>query len=380
MPLLSYRFPRQGLHIHELGDFGLSEKQKQEYPTLKLREADYGREGITGLYYDEDLIAVAGVRIPFITYAKFDDIFSLELKVLEGHYERRFPVSVVDKKLEEAKINPNHTNGQVVSISDFRKLEDGTLELVGRQAGYFDLLVSNLSQDVDLSTLDKQFEQGQTFRRMEVRNGKKVPFKDSFLANTLGAGYLIRTGKDNLYIFGRRRKNLAVEGGTWSVIGTTPVWRDYFRGRKRENQRGNIEMGYTFLEYTMKEFEEELALCPWEIKFKTGWLVDELYRGPALFTIWETAIDMEEIVERCRKHENVKTREEHDYLMFAGTLTTDILSSFHQGISLENGEYVLHRPSQLLPTSATGVSLRGKFSLNEPSLAMIKLALNEFKK
>jgi len=379
MPLLNYRFPDMGINIYELGDLGLTPKQVQDHPLLRLEEVSYGADGIASPYTAENLVEIDGTRLPFIAYARFSDIFSLELKVLDGKYQRRSPITVVEKQLKKARISPNHTDGQVINVCDWKVLENGGLEITGRQAGYFDLLVSNMCQDVALSKLDDRFKPGESFRKMEVSNGRKTPFKESFLANTLGAGYLIRAGKDDVYIFGRRRRNLAVEGGTWSVIGTTPVWRDYFRDQRRRNKRGNMEMGYTFMEYTMKELWEELCLDPWEVQFKAGWLVDELYRGPALFTIFETPVDMAEIVDRCRDPEKIKAREEHDYLMSVKPLTPKLLSGFHQGVSLRNGMHIYHKPSELLPDSATGVSLQGKFSLNEGSLTLIKLALDEFR-
>lgn len=377
MPLLDYKFQKHNIHLFELGEVGLLEKQIHSNSSPKLEEVDYGRESIAGLYYNEKLITIDSERLPLIKYAEFNDIFSLELKVLNEPFEREFPISAVDKELHQAKIK-NFLNGQIISLVGWEKHNDGKLELIGRQAGYHDMLVSNLSQDVDLSTLNKQFQKGQTFRKMEIENGKKIPFKKSFLANTLGAAYLIKVDNKETYLFARRRKTMAVAGGEWSVIGTTPIWLEYFKNEKRKNSQGNIEIGFSFYQYTVTEFREELALEPLEVRFKKGWFVDELYRGPALYSIWETPIDAEEIVERCRKPENVESREEHDYLMFAGPLTSELVSDFRKGIKLRNGEYVLNDSSGLLPFSAKGVSLKQKVILNEPSLALMKLTLDYY--
>jgi hypothetical protein len=380
MPLLNFQFPAHNLHIYELGNQGLSKKQIQVAPSSReLREVDYGAEGFAGLYHNEDLVTVSGKRLPFIVYADFNDIFALELKVLEDCFQRTPPISDFEKELGEAIIKPNYTNGRVVSLQDWKKYEDGRLELTGKQAGYFDLLISNCAQDFDLSGLSNRFNEGDTFRKLDIEDGKRKPFNKSFLANTLGAAYMIKIGKKGHYVFGRRRPTMAVEGGLWGAIGTTPVWRDYFRDENRKNEEGNIEMGYTFNEYTMQEFKEELALDHWEIKFEKGWLVDELYRGPALYTLWETPISVEEMVDRCRKQENVMAREEHDYLMFAGPLTSEFLSSFFKGLKLEKGEFILHAPSVLLPHSVEGVSLKEKLRLSESTLALMKIILDHFK-
>ncbi len=374
--LLTLRFPRDGLGIYELGDAGLTQRQRQEYPTRELNKVDYGESGISEPYHNEELVEVGGTRLPFIVYAGFNDLFSLELKVLDEPFRRRFPLTAVDDRLEQAVIKPIHTNGQVISLCGWRKLETSGLELLARQARYFDLLVSNVSQDVDLSQLDRRFKKGQTFRKMEVQNGQKTPFKDSFLANSLGAACLVRTA-DGFYILGRRRKNLALDAGAWSVIGTTPPWRDYFEDETRQNERGNVALGYSFFEYTLNELKDELALNPTEVKFRNGWLVDELYRGPALFTVWDTSAYVDDIVERCRRDENVKCREEHDYLMSLDASRTEIPALFLKGMSLKDGEYILHRPSEMVSTYARGVSLDRRVFLDGTSLSLMELAQDD---
>ena len=227
-------------------------------------------ERLAKLYYNEKLVTIDDIRYPFV-YVADSELDRITLNKIDEPYRvpEKFRIFV-----EEAIKGKKFYETPHMSVADWSFSNDDdqkpSMNISVKPVGYGEFLGTNRSIDVPLSRYDPSFKEGETLRSYEIRDGKALRPAESKLSNMLGLGFVITAvGQDGkaYFLFGRRGNNLAVEGGTISIFGGTPEWKDI-------HIKDNI----------LQEMGEELLITPDEFRMHRCYLAHDFTRAPDIFT------------------------------------------------------------------------------------------------
>ncbi len=271
-------------------------------------------------YYNEVLIEG---RFPLIDYGGFKGLEQISIDFRHVPYEIPDRFSLFAKKiLQERK--GDAWDGPIISTCDISITDVLTPRLVIRPASYFNLIQTNLAQDVDMSKYDDIFNSVTTWRSLEVKDGKTIPLSMSKMVNQLCLSYIILTEDEKHMISGMRRSNLAVEGGTTGLLGSTPRFsEDYLKGTER--------FGDCIGHHIQGQLARELCVEPEEYLLKEGFAMRDLMRGSNLFMVYMLrGVKPEVLAERCRVSKEAK--KEHARL-YVAPFTLEAIASLEKGSS-----------------------------------------------
>jgi hypothetical protein len=292
-------------------EFLLNPEDRIKSAVAERKDSKPELERLARLYYGEKLINAGGLDYPFVLVGDCDSENVSLVQLAEPYHIpeqfMKFAYGVIKPILEKEVLNTffslfgfgrieNPTNGSRISIAGW-DVGNNSIKLSGRYTDYYSFMAMDKSKDIPLSRYDKSFNETETLRSYEIVNGLALDPGYSSLPNMLGLGFVITAyGTDGrgYYLFGRRGKNLAVEGGTIGVLGGTPDWGDK-----------------DIIKNATTEMKEELLLEPDEFKIHRSYLVKDFIRAPDMIMhINITGPRVEDIVKRCYGNEEVM--KEHD--------------------------------------------------------------------
>jgi hypothetical protein len=290
-----------------------------------LTNEDYER-----LYHNEPLIEVNGRKLPFVFFSQFNNLN--QNRAIPSPSQFVAPEKFRAATTAISSTNPLKRNDTMICIDNMTKDGDDTVFEV-REGRYSDFMATNRSQDIYLRQLDSSFGAEETLRDHEIVDGRQVPIRESNLTNMMGVGFLVLNEVKNYFVFGKRGKDLAVQGGTIGIPGGTPEWR---------NKTSNIYHGLpAHLEaHFADEMKEELCLDRGEYSIGRGYWVRDFTRAPDLLVTIRTSTPIVEIARRCETSDSAKA--EHSSL-FAIPATREALYS----LSDPNSPYNINAPSQV---------------------------------
>ena len=312
--------------------YGLNNLQITHKPEHnRINEQNSELKRVSDLYFNEDLIEIDGVRVPSIFLAK-TGLEKISEEILEDNYE--LPEEF--KKFTRGVLESTRAfNGQSVSVADLRlDKTSNIIYLKLRKAGYFDFISTNRSVDIHLNVHDHSFPIGKTLRDYEIENGRSLDLSESNLANMLGVALFITSREEDYFLFVRRGKNLAVDGGTISCPGATPTWSDDIELKGFPNYlKGLIET----------ELMEEVLLEPSEFKIENCYFYQNLIRGPEVVVDIKITPSIEDLAIRCQGNKSVLEESDRFYAVPAKLKAISSLTQLGYDVNLttKTGAYLL---------------------------------------
>jgi len=270
-----------------------------------LQQKNLSLDDYASIYHNENLYEVDNVKYPFVLISSTKNLKNQTAELYPESYQIPTWLNQFKRHVLEYKLSPSAFNGDSARLMDLET--DGEKTHVRLQhVKYFNHIATDLSKDVFLEQF--QLSEKTTLRDYELAEGKAKPALKSNLANLVCPPFiLISEEKDKEYLLlTQRRKDLAVEAGTFSILGGTTEWKGIIK-------LGGDNWKDYFRYIANQEMREEVCLDSQEFEIeKIAWWKD-FTRAPDVLICMRTKVPIEKLAKRIEK-DPIEAQKEHPYI------------------------------------------------------------------